>query len=186
MASSNTAPSSSSATASATSSSSSSPSLNSNLYLFTFIATLLILLFVSSGVIIRALFLRAMHRRRVDRALAQGLVLFPEQGSNKLSFGVQPKLFDVWLTDQKKPQPVWSDITPISLQPVSSMETKHSLWASTISSRSQSTIRSTAPSEFATDLLQVSVVIAMPAPSQPPDSDQLPEVALGFTHSFAS
>ncbi|KAJ7147468.1 hypothetical protein C8R43DRAFT_1010936 [Mycena crocata] len=165
---------------------------NSNLYLFTFLATLILLLTVSCSIICRAVFMRRRFRRRVDRAMAQGLVLTPpEQGSHNLSFGAQPKLFDVWLTDLKNPSSSWADITPISAQPLPGTDSEHfSTFGSSVSSKlpstirsAPSTVRSEAPPEYAAEALQVSVLVAMPqAPAT--EKDQLPEVAFGFTHSL--
>ncbi|KAJ6559237.1 hypothetical protein DFH09DRAFT_1364989, partial [Mycena vulgaris] len=162
-------------------------STNSNLYLFTFLATLILLLVVSCSIIFRAHIVRRRYRHHVDRAMAQGLILAPpEQGSLKLQFGAEPKLFDVWLTDRKSPlsDSSWAAITPISALPVPAPDGDHfSKWASSVSSKSALTI----PSDVHPESLQVSVLVAMPhAPV--PDNDQLPqplpEVALGFTHSL--
>ncbi|KAJ7134573.1 hypothetical protein C8R44DRAFT_870195 [Mycena epipterygia] len=140
---------------------------------FTFLATLILLLFVSSSIVCRALFLRRRFRSHVDRAMALGLVLAPpEQGSQALSFGAQPKLFDVWLLTVFSRQ-------PISAQPVSATDGEHfSHWGSTVSSKAPSTIHSDTPLP---ERLQVSVLVAMPAP---PHATELPEVAFGFAHSL--
>ncbi|KAJ7212155.1 hypothetical protein GGX14DRAFT_447705 [Mycena pura] len=131
---------------------------------FTFLATLILLVVVICSVVVRAIFVRRHYRRRVDRALAHGLVLAPlEQGSHELSFGAKPKLFD-----------------PISVH-ASAMDAKHADWTSSKSS----TIRSQVPSESASDILQVSVIIAMPADASP-DSNELPDVALGLAHAHTS
>ncbi|KAJ7095915.1 hypothetical protein B0H15DRAFT_827603 [Mycena belliarum] len=152
---------------------------NSNLYLFTFLATLILLLAVSCSVVARAIIVRRRFRRRVDRAMAQGLVLAPgEQGSHALSFGTEPKLFDVWLSDRKLPLPVsWKDITPISAQPVPDKEACSRFGS--VSSKAPSTIASEAPPE----LLEVCVLVEMPHPPAA-EGDALPELQLAVSHSL--
>lgn len=49
-----------------------------SLYLFTFLTTLLLLLAVSCGIVLRSFVLRRRFRRRVEAAIAAG-VLLPEQ-----------------------------------------------------------------------------------------------------------
>ncbi|KAF8208898.1 hypothetical protein K438DRAFT_1813103 [Mycena galopus ATCC 62051] len=147
---------------------------NSNLYLFTFLATLIILLVVSSVITCRACYVRLRYRRTLQRAMEQGLVLAPpDQG---IKFVSPPKLYDVWLTDNH-PTPSWATITPISVQPVTE------LYSDKVSNDSKSSLASSTSS---TDTLQVSVLVAMPyAVAAPPseDEDYLPEVALGFTQA---
>ncbi|KAJ7670272.1 hypothetical protein B0H17DRAFT_1086285 [Mycena rosella] len=151
-----------------------------NLYLFTFLATLILLLAVSCTIISRAVLIRRRFRQRVDRAMAQGLILTPpEQGSHTLSFGTEPKLFDVWLADNKSPLSSWADITPISAQPVPAADEELLSRFGSVSSKAPSTIGSEAPPE----LLQVYVLVEMPhAPAA--SSEDLPEVALAHTHSL--
>ncbi|KAJ7675889.1 hypothetical protein DFH06DRAFT_670945 [Mycena polygramma] len=167
--------SSSSAVPSPSSSASSTSDPNSNLYLFTFLATLILLLVVSSAVLARAVFVRRRFRRTVDRALEQGLVLSQQQ------FVAPPKLFDVYLDDTKHPLPSWAGITPISVQPVPAA-------AGELFSDSKSTVSSNSSirSDGSLASVQVSVLVAMPQPpaaSTDPDPDYLPEVVLGFTQS---
>lgn len=52
--------------------------LHQSLYLFTFLTTLLLLLAVSCGIVLRSFILRRRFRRRVEAAIAAG-VLLPEQ-----------------------------------------------------------------------------------------------------------
>ncbi|KAJ7780610.1 hypothetical protein DFH07DRAFT_792889 [Mycena maculata] len=159
-------------------SSSSTSSSGGNLYLFTFLATLVLLLVVSCSIIARAIFLRRAIRRQIDHAMAQGLVLAPPvQGSHKLGFGMEPKLFDVWLSDRKHPSDaLWADITPISAQPVPAYTDGDHF------STLNSSVSSKAPTEIPTESLQVSVLVAMPhAPST--NTEELPEVAFGLAHS---
>ncbi|KAJ7459813.1 hypothetical protein FB451DRAFT_1271615 [Mycena latifolia] len=169
-----------SATPSSSSTSSPTSGSGSNLYLFTFLATLTLLLAVSCSILSRAVIVRRRFRQRVDRAMAQGLILLPgEQGSRNLSFGAEPKLYDVWLSDSKTPLSSWRDITPIAAQPVPATDSDFSSYYGSVSSKAPSTLRSEAPPE----LLQVSVLVAMPHPPTS-STDELPEVALALTHSL--
>jgi len=87
-----------SATSSATSSSSGPTPPGSELYLFTFLTTLLLLLGVSVAIIIRSLILRRRFRRRVQEAIANG-VLIPglmTEPTNR-EIGEKPKMWNVWI-----------------------------------------------------------------------------------------
>ncbi|PIL22543.1 hypothetical protein GSI_15232 [Ganoderma sinense ZZ0214-1] len=53
---------------------------SSSLYLFTFLATLFLLLAISSAIIMRGIFLRRRFRRRLEEALAAGAVLSGDDG----------------------------------------------------------------------------------------------------------
>lgn len=74
---------------------------SSSLYLFTFLATLFLLLAISSAIIMRGIFLRRRFRRRLEEAIAAGVVLSNEDGSD--GFGgrsrrrkvQRPTLFDL-------------------------------------------------------------------------------------------
>ncbi|OSD07233.1 hypothetical protein PYCCODRAFT_1463529 [Trametes coccinea BRFM310] len=50
---------------------------SSSLYLFTFLATLFLLLAISSAIIMRGIFLRRRFRRRLEEAIAAGVLLSP-------------------------------------------------------------------------------------------------------------
>ncbi|KAI1789611.1 hypothetical protein LXA43DRAFT_892681 [Ganoderma leucocontextum] len=73
---------------------------SSSLYLFTFLATLFLLLAISSAIIMRGIFLRRRFRRRLEEAIAAGVVL-SDDGSG--GFGgrshrrrvQRPTLFDL-------------------------------------------------------------------------------------------
>ncbi|KAF8964370.1 hypothetical protein BDZ97DRAFT_1919057 [Flammula alnicola] len=91
-------------------------STSSNLYLVTFLATLFLLLFVSCAIVLRSYLLRRRYQRRLDEAMAAGMLLAPRtQGSKRKRFGAKPKIIDTWLSDGG---PVWDHIMPLSAQPV--------------------------------------------------------------------
>ncbi|KAF8522289.1 hypothetical protein BU17DRAFT_87378 [Hysterangium stoloniferum] len=81
---------------------------SSSLYLFTFLATLLLLLAVSCAIVIRSFILRRRFRRRIEEAIAAG-VLMPGSlddglgggmGRNRRrDFGEKPKLWEVWVDE---------------------------------------------------------------------------------------
>ncbi|KAI0822282.1 hypothetical protein BC628DRAFT_1459064 [Trametes gibbosa] len=96
-------PTSSGATATGTQDSTPSGPPSSSLYLFTFLATLFLLLAISSAIIMRGIFLRRRFRRRIEEAIAAGVLLSPSDegpggfgrsggGRRKLK---RPVLFDV-------------------------------------------------------------------------------------------
>ncbi|KAH7339740.1 hypothetical protein B0J17DRAFT_656586 [Rhizoctonia solani] len=81
--------------------------VNSTLYLFTFLTTLLLLLAVSCGIVIRSFVLRRRFHRRVEEAIAAG-VLLPGQGDMGMGpgghigafrrpIGEKPKMWEVWI-----------------------------------------------------------------------------------------
>lgn len=74
----------------------------------TFLATLFLLLFLSCAIILRSYILRRRYQRRLEEAMAAGLVLTPRApGSRQTRFGVKPKIFDSWFIngDEK-----WMDV----------------------------------------------------------------------------
>ncbi|KAH9854688.1 hypothetical protein C2E23DRAFT_61575 [Lenzites betulinus] len=76
--------------------------MRSSLFRFTFLATLFLLLAISSAIIMRGIFLRRRFRRRIEEAIAAGVLLSPSDegpggfgrsgGRRKLK---RPVLFDV-------------------------------------------------------------------------------------------
>ncbi|KAL1950316.1 hypothetical protein VTO73DRAFT_5440 [Trametes versicolor] len=76
---------------------------SSSLYLFTFLATLFLLLAISSAIIMRGIFLRRRFRRRLEEAIAAGVLLSPtEEAAGGFGRGMggrrklkRPTLFDV-------------------------------------------------------------------------------------------
>ncbi|EIN12620.1 hypothetical protein PUNSTDRAFT_141278 [Punctularia strigosozonata HHB-11173 SS5] len=84
----------------------------SSLYLFTFLATLFLLLFVSCAIVLRSFFLRRRFRRRIEEAIAAGVLLPPASGhGRRRDFGEKPKIWDAWAAPSGEE---WSDIVPVS------------------------------------------------------------------------
>jgi hypothetical protein len=74
-------------------------SLHSTTISITFLATLFLLLFVSSGIVLRSYILRRRFQRQIDEAVAAGFLLSPRaQGSRKRHFGAKPKIYNSWVT----------------------------------------------------------------------------------------
>ncbi|CAA7261492.1 unnamed protein product [Cyclocybe aegerita] len=89
---------------------------SSNLYLVTFLATLFLLLFVSCAIVLRSYILRRRYQRRLEEAMAAGMLLAPRaQGSKRKRFGTKPKLIDTWLADGGEK---WDQMMPLAAQPV--------------------------------------------------------------------
>jgi len=174
-----------------------SSSSGSNLYLITFLATLLVLLIVSTSIVLRSYVVRRRFRARVHAARAAGEILTPpRQGSKRRRFGVKPKLYDAWLTDGGY---TWDEMMPVSALTVKKLspdeeqspdskeatstgdlEQSNSRWPilSSLekwrhrpgrSSRplSPSPLHSQDPTESSPTVLQVSVLVAMPSPRRP-------------------
>ncbi|KAG1809113.1 uncharacterized protein BJ212DRAFT_1380348 [Suillus subaureus] len=114
------------------------PSLTSSaaLYLYTFLATLVVLLAVSSAIVIRSLVLRRRHQRIVEEAIRAG-TWHPHQPYNprgsrrRRDIGKKPKLWEAWLhsgdeeglTDSKC---TWDDIMPVYAAHIRSAPTPRS------------------------------------------------------------
>ncbi|KAL0069725.1 hypothetical protein AAF712_002994 [Marasmius tenuissimus] len=83
---------------------------------FTFVATLFVLLMISSTIIFRSYILRRRYQRRLQEALAAGVILAPrEQGSRRKRFRTRPKFYDVWFDTAGD---TWEELMPVSVQPV--------------------------------------------------------------------
>ncbi|KAI5119201.1 hypothetical protein M0805_004456 [Coniferiporia weirii] len=91
---------------------------SSSLYLFTFLATLLLLLAVSCAIILRSLVIRRRFQRRVQEALAQGIVLPPAPDQRRRAFGEKPKLWDAWIAPEDG-NILWHNMTPVSVRVLS-------------------------------------------------------------------
>ncbi|KDQ20778.1 hypothetical protein BOTBODRAFT_26796 [Botryobasidium botryosum FD-172 SS1] len=97
---------------------------SNSLYLFTFLTTLLLLLAVSCAIVLRSWIIRRRFRRRIEEAIAAG-VLLPEQiaafggtgqGRHR-NFGERPKLWEVSIrTGEGKTHVTsdWADIMPVA------------------------------------------------------------------------
>lgn len=103
------------------------PSTSSTLYLYvslsfvflylltlssvTFLATLFLLLFVSCAIVLRSYILRRRYQRRLDEAMAAGMLLAPRtQGSKRKRFGAKPRLYDTWLAPTDGGGVTWSQL----------------------------------------------------------------------------
>jgi len=84
--------------------------VNSTLYLFTFLTTLLLLLAVSCGIVIRSFVLRRRFHRRVEEAIAAGVLLPSQTGDIAMGpggtisvyrrpIGEKPKMWEVWIDE---------------------------------------------------------------------------------------
>ncbi|KAI0354956.1 hypothetical protein OH77DRAFT_1521446 [Trametes cingulata] len=100
---------------------------SSSLYLFTFLATLFLLLAISSAIIMRGIFLRRRFRRRLEEALAAGVLLSPtDDGSGGFGRGSggrrklkRPTLYDVsvlppYFSTADPQDGKWERIMPVS------------------------------------------------------------------------
>ncbi|CAE6400956.1 unnamed protein product [Rhizoctonia solani] len=109
--------------------------VNSTLYLFTFLTTLLLLLAVSCGIVIRSFVLRRRFHRRVEEAIAAG-VLLPGQGDVGMGpgghigtfrrpIGEKPKMWEVWINPSSASDKYtsasseWSNVQPLAVTQIS-------------------------------------------------------------------
>ncbi|KAF8608559.1 hypothetical protein BDV93DRAFT_518648 [Ceratobasidium sp. AG-I] len=110
--------------------------VNSTLYLFTFLTTLLLLLAVSCGIVIRSFVLRRRFHRRVEEAIAAGVLLPSQTGDIGMGpggtisvfrrhIGEKPKMWEVWI-DERSPSDnhamtasEWSKIQPVAVTRIS-------------------------------------------------------------------
>jgi hypothetical protein len=93
---------------------------SSSLYLFTFLATLFLLLFVSSAIILRSFILRRRFRQRIEEAILAGVIVPNPTGrvSRRRVLGEKPRLWEarVFPTDDDR----WDSIVPVSALPKAS------------------------------------------------------------------
>lgn len=89
---------------------------------YTFLATLVLLLAVSSAIVIRSLILRRRHQRIVEEAIRAGTWLpnqpyEPRGTRRRRDIGRKPKLWEAWLRsgeeEQGKSKCAWDDIMPV-------------------------------------------------------------------------
>ncbi|KAI0061717.1 hypothetical protein BV25DRAFT_742912 [Artomyces pyxidatus] len=93
---------------------------STSLYLFTFLATLFLLLFVSSAIILRSFVLRRRFRRRIEEAILAG-VMTPNEAAHRgrrRNFGAKPKMWEAWVSPGGDAGS-WASIMPVSVQPES-------------------------------------------------------------------
>ncbi|KLO17528.1 hypothetical protein SCHPADRAFT_900624 [Schizopora paradoxa] len=106
-------------------------STSSSLYLFTFLATLLLLLAVSCAIVARSLVVRRRFRRRVEEAIAAGLIPptnappgfggvggLGGMGGRRRDIGQKPTMWDSWLAPTSG-DVGWGDIKPVSVKVLS-------------------------------------------------------------------
>jgi len=92
---------------------------SSSLYLFTFLATLFLLLFVSSAIILRSFVLRRRFRRRIEEAILAGVIAPHQIGrtTRRRAIGEKPKLWEARVFPASDDG--WDAIIPVSAQPAS-------------------------------------------------------------------
>ncbi|KAF8221658.1 hypothetical protein L208DRAFT_669939 [Tricholoma matsutake] len=89
---------------------------SNNLYLVTFLATLFVLLFISSVIVLRSYILRRRFQRQFNEAVASGLLPFPPSpGSRKRCLGPMPKIYTACV---RQGGHHWNQIMPVSVLPV--------------------------------------------------------------------
>lgn len=118
-----TFPGASTTSTSSTPTSSSEPGLTSSaaLYLYTFLATLVLLLAVSSAIVVRSLILRRRHQRIVEEAIRAGTwhphqAYDPRNSRRRRDIGKKPKMWETWLRSGHEAgdsKCAWNDIIPI-------------------------------------------------------------------------
>ncbi|KAH9080560.1 hypothetical protein EDB83DRAFT_2670789 [Lactarius deliciosus] len=156
---------------------------SSSLYLFTFLATLFLLLFVSSAIILRSFILRRRFRQRIEEAILAGVIVPNQTGrvSRRRALGEKPKLWEarVFPADDDR----WDSIVPVSAVPKGKEDREEtSAPPRPLSDFVQPPYRPPSPPPpaaqpvfstggFSTlahhDRMQVTVLIAMPDPRRP-------------------
>lgn len=161
------------------------------LYLFTFLATLFVLLFVSSAIVLRSFFLRRRFRRRIEEAIAAGVILPPASPTTpgtftgrllaRRDFGEKPKLWDADARSAVGDE--WEDIKPIAarvppkpspLSYTSNQPKKHNLSASQILN---SLVPPMSPFRRTPRAIPASKTPNEPSPSLEPPRDPLADVS---------
>ncbi|KAF8917101.1 hypothetical protein CPB85DRAFT_1431711 [Mucidula mucida] len=81
---------------------STSDGVSNSLYLFTFLATLLLLVLITSSIILRSLIIRARFRvQQEEVAIARGVPnSAPRVHRRKHRLGEKPKLYNTWITSE--------------------------------------------------------------------------------------
>ncbi|KAG8756262.1 hypothetical protein FRC12_010629 [Ceratobasidium sp. 428] len=122
-------------------------SVNSTLYLFTFLTTLLLLLAVSCGIVIRSFVLRRRFHRRVEEAIAAGVLLPSQTGDIAMGpggtinvyrrpIGEKPKMWEVWIDERAgghHPSLAvdWTKVQPVAVTQLSEVPPKSKVETST-------------------------------------------------------
>ncbi|KAH7922262.1 hypothetical protein BV22DRAFT_1037650 [Leucogyrophana mollusca] len=128
------------------------PLATSPLTVYTFLATLVLLLAVSSAIVIRSLVLRRRHQRLVEEAIRAGTwvphqAYDPRSGRRRRDIGEKPKMWEAWLrnggddegTEEKGR---WNDIMPVQAAYVdSSLPETHASMSNQAVGRSDSPAR---------------------------------------------
>ncbi|KAI5119022.1 hypothetical protein M0805_001881 [Coniferiporia weirii] len=98
----------------------------SNLYLYTFLATLVLLLFVSGAVILRSITLRLRARREIEEAIRNGTYVPPSTSFRGNANATKPTLYDAHLkysgleSQRYEKGEHWSTLLPVAASFVSS------------------------------------------------------------------
>ncbi|KAF4568520.1 hypothetical protein EYR40_010072 [Pleurotus pulmonarius] len=72
---------------------------SASLYLYTFLATLVLLLGVSSAIVVRSLILRRRHRRMIEEAIRNGTWVPPAASSpRRVDLSKKPKMYEAWIS----------------------------------------------------------------------------------------
>ncbi|KAL4253547.1 hypothetical protein AB1N83_013648 [Pleurotus pulmonarius] len=72
---------------------------SASLYLYTFLATLVLLLGVSSAIVVRSLILRRRHRRMIEEAIRNGTWVPPAASSSRrVDLSKKPKMYEAWIS----------------------------------------------------------------------------------------
>ncbi|KAG9217607.1 hypothetical protein CCMSSC00406_0010426 [Pleurotus cornucopiae] len=72
---------------------------SASLYLYTFLATLVLLLGVSSAIVVRSLILRRRHRRMIEEAIRNGTWVPPAAASSRrVDLSKKPKMYEAWIS----------------------------------------------------------------------------------------
>lgn len=125
--------------------------INSPFTVYTFLATLVLLLAVSSAIVIRSLVLRRRHQRIVEEAIRAGTWLphqpYDPRGSRRRrEIGKKPKLWEAWLRsgDEEGPADIkcaWDDIMPVYAAHIKSSPSPRSSRPQSPQSRSDASSR---------------------------------------------
>ncbi|KDQ23657.1 hypothetical protein PLEOSDRAFT_1108139 [Pleurotus ostreatus PC15] len=95
---------------------------SASLYLYTFLATLVLLLGVSSAIVVRSLILRRRHRRMIEEAIRNGTWVPPAAASSRrVDLSKKPKMYEAWIShgniqdNRAVEHPDWEGIMPFSV-----------------------------------------------------------------------